>query len=244
LFLGLTGNLEANFNKLEIFIDSQAGGENTLSGLPGNDDANRMAGLTFDSGFTADYHLIVRRGFDGFGGFGDGKFDVDFAALGGVGTFDFYEDIFNDGSMPNGGGVEGSGMTGTGINASPIEFAYDNSNIAGVGGGNGALADQSAAAAVQTGLEMSIDLADIGSPTGDFRVMAFVNGGGHDFASNQFLGGVPVGTGNLGGDGAGNFTCVVNFDLNQFAGDQFFTVPEPASIALLALGALALVRRR
>src|SRR3989304_2094034 len=36
LYLMLTGNHEPNFNKLDIFIDSKAGGENTLRGPPQN----------------------------------------------------------------------------------------------------------------------------------------------------------------------------------------------------------------
>src|SRR4051812_24873150 len=56
LNLMLTGNLEANFNKLEIFIDSKSGGQSTFDSS-GNDGAQAMDGLVFDSGFTADYHL-------------------------------------------------------------------------------------------------------------------------------------------------------------------------------------------
>src|SRR5215470_3202924 len=40
LYLMLTGNLEPNFNKLDVFIDSQPGGENTLSGTPQYDFFN------------------------------------------------------------------------------------------------------------------------------------------------------------------------------------------------------------
>lgn len=73
LFLMLTGNLEANFNKLEIFIDSKAGGQNVFTSA-GNDGAAAMNGLVFDAGFTADYHLILRRG-------NGNTFDADFANL-------------------------------------------------------------------------------------------------------------------------------------------------------------------
>src|SRR5687767_8127793 len=40
LYILLTGNHEPNFNKLEVFIDSKAGGENTLSNAPGYDFNN------------------------------------------------------------------------------------------------------------------------------------------------------------------------------------------------------------
>jgi hypothetical protein len=217
LYLVLTGNIENNFNKIEIFIDSKAGGENVFSGVPGNDGAFRMTGMRFDPGFEADYHLIARRGNSG----GD-RFDLDFAELG-TPNFSSYGDIF-------GGSQVGSGATGTGLNTQPIEVAYDDSNVGGVAGGNGA-ANQAAALAVQTGLELSIALADLGSAGGDIRVLAFVDNQDHNFASNQFLGPLAPPQVNMGGDGAGTFTGVINFDLGNFAGEQFFTCagrPVPA----------------
>ncbi|MEM7577832.1 MAG: hypothetical protein AAF328_10180, partial [Planctomycetota bacterium] len=50
----ITGNLENNFNKLSVFIDSRPGGENTLSSSPAYDFENisrNLAGMTFDDGF-------------------------------------------------------------------------------------------------------------------------------------------------------------------------------------------------
>jgi hypothetical protein len=212
--LMLTGNLEGNFNKLEIFIDSKAGGQSVFDSS-GNDGANAMDGLVFDAGFTADYHIIVRRGNDG----GNDKFDIDFANLGAQ-TASGYFDVL--------GGQTGAGATGTGVNALPILVAYDNSNTAGVVGGTGA-ANQAAAAAVTTGLELGIALTDLGYIGGEISVLAGVNNGGHNFFSNQFLGGVPAGTGNLG-TGTPNFT--------NLAGEQFFSfnpIPEPSSLALAGL---------
>jgi hypothetical protein len=83
----IAGNLEMNFNKLMVFIDSGAGGVNQLVGanLPtqfdpfcgrcgggfpspkGNGNASdgglqNMNGLTFDAGFTADYALAFTHG--------------------------------------------------------------------------------------------------------------------------------------------------------------------------------------
>jgi hypothetical protein len=207
--LALTGNLEDNFNVIEIFIDSRPGGENVLSGEPGNNGTGVMAGMAFDAAFQADFHIFVRHGFD----VGD-RFDLDFSELG-TPNFSSYEDIFL-------GSQEGSGSTGTGLNAEPIEIGFDNSNVGGVSGGTGA-ADQSAALAVQTGLELSIALADIGFTSGEIRVCAFVNNADHNFASNQFLGPLTPPQNNLGGDGNGTFTGFLSFNLGDFSGDQFFT---------------------
>lgn len=220
LYLMLTGNLENNFNKIEIFIDSKAGGENILSGLPGNDGAGAMAGFGFDVGFGADYHLIVRRG----NSFGD-RFDLDFAQLGSA-SFSSYGDVF-------GGTQTGVGATGTGLNALPIEVGFDNSNVLGVVGGSGP-SNLFDAVAVQTGLELSIALSDLGYTSGNIRVCAFINNQGHNYASNQFLGPLQPPQGNMGGDGTGAFTGALNFNLANFGGNQFFTCegrPVPAERA-------------
>ncbi|MEP4077690.1 hypothetical protein [Haloferula sp.] len=203
LYLLLTGNLQDNFNKLEIFIDSKAGGQSTFDSAP-NDGSDSMDGMIFDTGFEADYHLIVRRG--------DGKFDLDFADLG-TQTFNFYEDILSF-------GIDGFGSTGTGVNPNPIRVGYDGSNTAGVGEGTGA-ADQVAAAAVDTGLEICIDLGDLGSPTDTLRVMAIINNESHGFFSNQSLGGLPAGTENLGVPNPDEEDPI---DFTLIAEDQFFTV--------------------
>jgi hypothetical protein len=235
LYLMLTGNVEANFNKLNIFIDSKAGGQSVFDSS-GNDNAGRMDGLVFDAGFTADYHIIFRRGNDS----GNDKVDVDFANLLAQ-SASGYVDVMT------GGGLEGTGSTGTGVNASPIQVGYNNSNTLGVIGGTNA-ADQAAAAAVTTGLELGIALTDLGYAGGPIRVMVGQNGGGHDFWSNQFLGGLPAPQGNLGGDGAGNFTGEGAIDFTLFAGNQYFTVPipEPTSawLAAMALAGLARCARR
>jgi hypothetical protein len=227
LYLMLTGNLEANFNKLEIFIDSAPGGQSVFDSS-GNDGANAMDGLVFDTGFTADRHLIVRRG--------NNVFDVDFANLPSQ-TASGYFNLFSN-------NLEGSGQTGTGVNAEAIGVAYNNSNTAGVTAGNGA-ADPTAAAAVTTGLEISIALADLGYTTGDIRIMVGQNNQDHNYWSNQFLAGLPAPQGNLGGDENGGFTGEGAIDMTHFAGDQFFIVPvpEPTSFALVGLALVPLARR-
>jgi PEP-CTERM motif len=78
LHIFIAGNLEDNFNKLEIFIDSEAGvGQNTIVGanLPVAVDAfccggfgttggalQNMDGMTFDAGFSPDYYMTTANG--------------------------------------------------------------------------------------------------------------------------------------------------------------------------------------
>lgn len=206
LHLLFTGNLGDNYNKLEVFIDSKAGGSSTFTSA-GNDSAGAMDGMVFDAGFAPDYHLIARRGNPDSGP----VFDLDFADLGAP-AFTYHADVLGAGST-------GWGATGTGVNATPIVVAYDGSNTAGIGGNTGAAADQVAAAAVTTGLELSIDLADLGNPAGPIKVMLLLNNGDHAYLSNQSLAGLPVGTTNLGNP--------ATIDFSSYAGDQFFTIGLP-----------------
>ena len=232
LHLAITGQVESNFNKMEIFIDAAAGGQSVFASA-GNDGASNMDGLVFDTAFTPETHIIVRNGFDG--GLGQNKFDLDFANLG-SGLVTAQQSIF-------GNSLTGSGTVAAGpATASAIQVGYDNSNVAGVGGGgnSGVAADQAAAAAVNTGLELIIDLADLGYVSGPIRVSAVVNSGDHTFASNQVLGGLlPIQShsANLSG-----------VDFSGINGDQFFTipVPEPASLVMAGLAAIGMccTRRR
>ncbi|MEO2045277.1 MAG: hypothetical protein ABGX16_01740 [Pirellulales bacterium] len=96
LYMVVAGNLEINFNKSQLFIDSVAGGVNQINGdeftpednnVPfgmgafccggfeppnGNNTDNigalqRMDGLTFDSAFEADYALVFTHGGESVG---------------------------------------------------------------------------------------------------------------------------------------------------------------------------------
>jgi hypothetical protein len=234
LYLMLTGNLESNFNKLNIFIDSKAGGENVLTNNtdfggnnPNNDNwAGKHAGFTFDSGFAADYLLILRNGNSG----GD-RFDIDYTVVGG-----------GAGAFETSGPAFGASLTGANANALPgagIGLAFNNSNVAGVSGGSGA-ADLVAAATVTTGIELGIPLSALGNPNpADIKISAMINGSNHDYLSNQFLGTMPAPQINVGGDGVGGFNgSVGQINLNNFAGNQFFIItriPEPTTLALVAL---------
>jgi hypothetical protein len=77
LYVTVSGNLQMNFNKMVVFVDSKAGGVNTINGaaLPAGVDAfccggfgttdgalQRLNGLQFDAGFNADYMLAFTHG--------------------------------------------------------------------------------------------------------------------------------------------------------------------------------------
>ena len=241
LYVMVTGNIENNFNKLGLFIDAKPGGENTLSDTPGYDYehiSRNFGGLTFDDGFNADYHLYAR-----WGSLTGNNFTVDIVDRNGGG----------DATVKGNGGSAGTGV-GTGIQAgvvnpsdpglgstgvgevrnltpfltNPLAFAFNNTNTAGVlGSGSGTTANQADALAVNTGFEFSIDLADLGNPQpGDvIKILAVYGNGDNNFLSNQTLGGLPAGTGNLGGNGTGGFTGnLAGINFNNFPGDQFFSV--------------------
>lgn len=116
LFIG--GNLEANGNTLDIFLDTSANGDNSLlsGGVYGQGRLNNMAGLTFETGFTADFYI----------------------GLNGNGT-DIYIDagvVENGGTGWYVGSVQGygapTGFTPGDGGAPLITAAIDNSNVGGV----------------------------------------------------------------------------------------------------------------
>jgi hypothetical protein len=209
LYLVLAGNLQTNFNKINVFIDAKAGaGQNSLRSNNPDVDFNRLnsamgasadgsqPGLTFDAGFDADAVVMAT-----VGGGAPNTMYVNFSQLltdgGGVGGYvgqGNYDNLLSAHVMtPKPIGPTGSGWE--------MSAALNNTNVLGVTGGNG---EASSGAGVRTGLEIKISLAALGwDGTSPVKVCAFVTNDGHNYASNQVLGGLPVGTGNLGASFAG-----------------------------------------
>jgi hypothetical protein len=211
LYLVLAGNLETNFNKFELFIDCAAGGQNVVrnnnpdvdyNGLNrmGTDAASNAPGLRFDAGFESDFYVTC--------------------TMGGtpVTVYSNYAQMLTEGGGT--GNYIGSNAADAATQAtliddpvSGIQLSVDNSNVAGVDGVGGSA---SSGAGVRTGIEVRIPLALMGYAGGPIKVCAFINGQGHDFASNQFLGPLPAGYGNMGEPR--------QLDLQAHDGDQFFVI--------------------
>jgi hypothetical protein len=226
LLLMLTGNMNTNWNSVEIFIDSTDAVTTNVFTAQGHDNTDIMNGLVFDEGFSPDYHLNARMG-NWDGGTNElGELNMywnfNFADLG-SGAESWQDNAFNN-------EPEGTHFMGIGdVNSnSPVAIGFDNSNFEGIVFGTDA-AIQADALAVSTGLELSIALADLGNPTGEIRIMAMVTGSttnensDHAVMGNQVLPGVPAPQDALGVTSDVNFTA--------FAGDQFFTVNIPVLAA-------------
>jgi len=235
LYLFLAGNLESNFNKLEIFFDTVAGGQNRLRGDNSNVDfggLNRMGddgsgnGLRFDTGFEADYWIGITGGGNPYALYANW---AQLLTLGG-----------GPGYYLGTTGAASNGILSGGFNPHGIRVTINNSNTGGVTAGTGTV-PPGVGASVTTGVELAIPFAAIGIMGATvIKVTVFINGAGHDFVSNQVLAGI---------GGGGNLGEPRNVNFGNIPGDQFFyvVVPEPASLLALSaglMGVLALRRRR
>ncbi len=227
LYLVLAGNLEANFNNLELFIQTGPGGQNTLTNInPDVDDngLNRMGaggngatpgspGLTFDANFAPNYWISVSGGGEPYG------FFANYAQL-----------------WPAGGGTNGyylgqtTATNGTlfgGTNPFCIQATINNSNT------NGVAADVSGCywtgapdhpELVRTGVELGIPLGAIGNPTGSVAVCAFITGNGHGYISNQILGPIDDGPSTPGFECQASLGEPTAVDFSTLAGAHYFVV--------------------
>ena len=227
LYLGLAGNLESNFNKLDLFIQSGSGGQNVLRNDNPNVDfngLNRMAGLTFKSGFAPNYYLDITNGNSPVTIF------ANYSELNAVGGGN---GGYLGSTTPGGGGTLSGGS-----NPNNILIGLNNSNTAGVGAGSGT--DPGNGAAVHTGVTIGIPLSALGNPTGPISVFGFINGSGHDYLSNQILGGIGGGD-NLGEPSLVNFN---NFGANASPFVVPAATPEPSALAFLVCGGVTLLGLR
>jgi PEP-CTERM motif len=226
LYLFLSGNIENNGNCLNIFIADGRAGQNTLNADAGSSPINAMNGSVFSPGFNATLALNLNDY--------QGTLYVNQADL--VANTGSYL-----GSVPLTAGI-GSGTLGG------ITFGLNNSNTGGVNGNGGTAATAADANAVNTGIELAIPLSQLGNPTGDILVLADINGGGDGYLSDQFLPGLPEGTGNVGGGGPYSGSNSSSFNFGSTPNEYFSVpVPEPSSAVLLGLsglGALLFLRRR
>jgi len=257
LYVMIAGNMEVNYNKFQLFFDVQPGGQGTILDTNVDisfNAINSQSGVTFDTGFQPDYWMNFNTGVDGgtntdvrfmdastlrtngatidpffgaitdFGSFSGGdvalidfsgpRLDQQDGSLGGI-FAEFAPRLISDELAAN--GIVTDGIPGL------IMAALDNSNVAGVTD-----SDASGAAAVITGIEICIDLDELGwDGSQDILMGGWISNGGFDFYSNQVIGGLPDGSPNLGSrdtDGDG----VADFDFNTVAGDQFINLSDTA----------------
>lgn len=256
VYLFIAGNLETygqgltwspgNLNKLEMFIDSIPGGQNSLRGDNADVDGGALGsmghldpandGLKFDAGFEADFYFTFCNRTEVIPWMGPPQVEA-------------WRGYLYYATLPTGGGgtsqtigvakdVSHQSFTTTFTFTNGVKLGFNNSNTGGVWGTADAnAADTSLAAAVATGLELAIPIqflaAADGALNGNIRIAAFVNDINHRYMSNQVLG--PMGQ-TAGGYGNLADPRLFNFAESYSPGDQFFAAANPyfSARALLA----------
>ena len=264
LYVFIGGNLQVNFNKLNLFFDAIAGeGQNQLRDdnvdIAFNALNTQLGGITFDSAFEPDYWMDINTGVDGGtgelinftdaatlrtnGALIDPTFLVvlDYGAFFGGPVTDAVGDPvampfeLMDFSGPRVDVQDGT-LSALFTNYGPrltqvdpqnpvpglIQSAINNSNVDGVTD-----TDTSDAANVNTGIELCIDLDELGwDGSSDILMSGWIANDAFDFLSNQVIGGVPSGTGNIG-DPDSDDDGTADLDFNTIAGDQFINLSQP-----------------
>ena len=249
LFLFIAGNLETygqgvqwspgNQNKLDLFVDSIPGGQNSLRGDNADVDGGALSnmehldpandGLKFDTGFDADFYFTFYNRTEVV----QMPHESPTEALRG---YLFYA------TLPTGGGgaaqtlgvaqdSSSQNYTTTFTFTNGVQLGFNNSNTGGVwGSADVNAAETSLATNVATGLELAIPIqflaADDGSINEIIRIMAFVNDTNHRYLSNQVLG--PMGQTSGGYCNLGD-PRLFNFSETYSPGNQFFTSANPYS---------------
>ncbi|GIK17872.1 MAG: hypothetical protein DYG93_04200 [Leptolyngbya sp. PLA2] len=244
-----SGSKDSNSgNKLNLFLDAAPGGQNRLRG--DNVDIsfgnlNRMGdegfgnGLTFDAAFEPNYWMSIKindnppwqtmdcavlrtngplKDFNGNNldyGAWDNNPKSDRAPV----PFDGPRVDVQDGFTPQ--LYTNYAPRTTQIDPfNPVPglllFYLDNSNVGGVTD-----TDTSDAPNVTAGFEIAIDLDELGwDGVSEIKLAGFIASPDSSYLSNQVIGGLPAGTGNLGA-----IADVRNIDFADYAGDQFVVVP-------------------
>ncbi|HUA38796.1 MAG TPA: hypothetical protein VMA35_10435, partial [Candidatus Sulfopaludibacter sp.] len=209
LYLFLAGNVENNGNHLNVFIaGGAAGGQNVLNAAA-TATLQAMNGSVFSPGFNATFAYDVND-------YSGTLYSEEYNLIGGTGGY-----------------VGALGNSGTGLYAGSdggtMSLYVNNNNASTMGAPGTAYAG---GAAVSTGYELVIPLSSIGYGGGNIMVLADVNGGGDNYLSNQFLPGLAVGTGNLGGGGPYTGANGGQFNFGNTPGEYFTisAVPEPSSL--------------
>ena len=216
MYLVIAGNVQNNFNKTLIFIDSIPGqGENTLTNVNPNIDfngLNRMGwngtngvqpGLTFDAGFAPDY--IIETGSGG----GVTHFNYAELRVGGFGTY-------------LGNSTPSNNTLTAGTNPFGIKGALNDLNTNGVTGDTNGCAGvfSPGPGQVRTGLELAIPISAVSSgPVTVVKVCLILTSSGFDSASNQIL--PPIATNGC----VANLGEIRNVNLSTLPGQHYFVVP-------------------
>ena len=256
LYLFIAGNMQVNYNKFVLFFDSQPGGQNVL--LDTNVDIsfnnlNGMNGIAFDTGFEADYWININNGVDGGSGnlfrytdaatlrTNGANIDPFFGLITDYGSFDGGDIAdFPTGSLFEGpridiqDGALGSLFANYGPRLSELDpfspipgllnVDVNNSNVGGVTD-----TDASDAGSVTTGMEICIDLDELGwDGEQDILVTGWIANDAFNFISNQVLGGIP-GTDNIGPRDADD-DGINDLDFSTIAGDQYLNLSNPTIV--------------
>ncbi|HLZ54113.1 MAG TPA: PEP-CTERM sorting domain-containing protein [Verrucomicrobiae bacterium] len=236
LYLFLAGNTEANGNHLNVFIaGGAAGGQNVLN-APATGTLQNMNGSVFSPGFDATFAY-------------DGNV---YSSSPGVTPGTLYSEEYN--LIANTGAyvgalAESSLGIAAGSDGGVMSIYLNNNHASTMGAAGAALSGATSGANTTTGYELVIPLSAIGYAGGNIMVLADINGGGDGYLANQFLPGLAVGTGNVGGGGPYTGSSSGKFNFANTPGEYFTVagVPEPASMAMLGfagLTTLLAIRRR